>query len=490
LLHFSQRGIAGAAVSISRAEMEMSEIVVEKQERTGVTKRRKWLVPFGVVAVVTVVLLFGSWKWRETRLERHALAEVKEDLGKGLYGLAARKLEEVLDRNPESHEGNYLLGICEKARGRPDTAIKAWALVPPDSPFAPRAIQARVELEIERGRLAKAEQIVLLAREDRRIEGSGLGLFLGSIYGMQGRIDEAERFVEDRWNHLNRVGQGASMQAIHLARLSNQLREREIPADEIRSFIDHAANLAPQDDRVWLARANLAIRVGAYDEAKHWLDACQKLRPDDVPVWRARLRWAVAFDRVAMAQSALEHIPASATTDADVQRLAAWLSARKGNMEQEMQSLERLVVADPGDSVACERLAQLADQAGETLRAGELRRRRAEIDRTKARYQKLFERDQPLRDAVEMARLAEQLGRWFEANVFLAVAILVEGNRSDLMRDLERIRQQRLKTGRDNRTLAEVLATELVAIRSPRVRAELDGREPKVIVNFANTTDN
>jgi hypothetical protein len=112
------------------------------------------------------------------------------------------------------------------------------------------------------------------------------------------------------------------------------------------------------------------------------------------------------------------------------------------------------------------------------------------MDRIKARYQKLFERNQPLRDAVEMARLAEQLGRWFEAHVFLTVAIVVEGNRTDLMRDLERVRQQRLKTGRDNRTLAEVLAMEPVAPRGPGVRAELGGRESEVMVNFSFTTDN
>ena len=50
---------------------------------------------------------------------------------------------------------------------------------------------------------------------------------------------------------------------------------------------NQAASLAPDDDRVWLGRANLAIRTGAYDEAKRWLDACLKRRPEDVPVWRA-----------------------------------------------------------------------------------------------------------------------------------------------------------------------------------------------------------
>jgi thioredoxin-like negative regulator of GroEL len=309
----------------------MTEIALT-EARSATAKRRRWLVPSVVVA--SGLLLGGGWKWRENRLERGVFAEVRDDLGKGLYGLAARKLGAVLDRNPESDEGNYLLGLCEKARGQPDAAIKAWARVAPDSPIAPRAIQARVELEIDHGRLAQAEQIVALAQKDPRIEGSGLGLFLGSIYGLQGRLDEAKRFVEMRWDHLESVGQGASEQAIHLAWLSSELEAQVIPADQIRSFIDRVATLAPQDDRIWLARANLATRVGSYGEAERWLDACQKSRPRDGAVWRACLRWAQATGRVDAARSALEHIPACEASVADVHRIAAWLAARCANVER------------------------------------------------------------------------------------------------------------------------------------------------------------
>jgi hypothetical protein len=113
------------------------------------------------LAVVTAVLIWSGWKWRENWLERQAIAEVKDDLAKGLNALAARKLAAILGPNADSDQGNYLLGLCEKARGRSDEAVKAWARVPANSPFAPRAIQARVELEIERGRLADAEQVVI-----------------------------------------------------------------------------------------------------------------------------------------------------------------------------------------------------------------------------------------------------------------------------------------------------------------------------------------
>ena len=51
-------------------------------------------------------------------------------------------------------------------------------------------------------------------------------------------------------------------------------------------------------------------------------------------------------------------------------------------------------------------------------------------------YEELYERKQPIRNAVEMAKLAEQLGRTFEARVYLSLATAedpdLEGPRNDL----------------------------------------------------------
>ena len=38
-------------------------------------------------------------------------------------------------------------------------------------------------------------------------------------------------------------------------------------SEPLRDYLDQVGRLAPDDDRIWLARANLAIRAGSYDEA-------------------------------------------------------------------------------------------------------------------------------------------------------------------------------------------------------------------------------
>src|SRR5262249_29671765 len=197
-------------------------------------------------------------------------------------------------------------------------------------------------------------------------------------------------------------------------------------------FFERTSRLAPRDDRIWLGKANLAIRQGAFDEAARWLEACLRRHPDDVPAWRARLDWALATGRVAQAPEARQPLPIEAASRGEVHRLAAWFAARRGDARSEQFALERLIAADPGDGAALDRLAELAVREGQTARADELRQRKAEIDQLKIRYHELFLRDQPLRDAAEMARIAERLGHSFEAKAFLSLAVANKPARDDL----------------------------------------------------------
>ncbi len=263
------------------------------------------------------------------------------------------------------------------------------------------------------------------------------------------------------WHYLDATGEGASEQAINLVRLHIELR-RTIPSiDATRALLDQVSVLAPEDDRIWLGRANLAIRVGSYDEAGRLLDACLHRRPDDVAVWRGRLGWAMATARVAEARKALEHLPATESTRAEVQKLAAWFALKRGATKLEQRALERVIAADPADFQALDRLVELAMRDGEEERAAELRRKKTAIETLQARYQKLYQRNQPLRDAAEMARLAEQLGRWFEAEVFLTVAARAGPDRNHLRLDLARLRLRAKTSDQLKGTLDAVLGPEL-----------------------------
>jgi enediyne biosynthesis protein E4 len=100
---------------------------------------------------------------------------------------------------------------------------------------------------------------------------------------------------------------------------------------------------------------------------------------------------------------------------------------RGGDEESERRALERLIDTDPAEFEALDRLVELAVKHGQTEQATELTRRRTEIETLEARYLKLFDRNQPLRDAAEMAQLAERIGRRFEAKAFRTVADAIIG---------------------------------------------------------------
>ena len=218
-----------------------------------------------------------------------------------------------------------------------------------------------------------------------------------------------------------------------------ELTLKPSPVETARAAIERDAQLAPDDDRVWLARANLALRTGAHDEAEKWLDKCQKLRPDDGPVWHARLRLGMATGQTDVVTLAMNHSPKPELTAAELHRTKAWLAAHRGDDAAERHELELLLASEPADESALDRLAVLAEKHGEPTRAAELGRIKAELARLLARYLKLHERNQPIRDAEELAGLAEALGRRFEARGFLTIATSEDPARADLRQRLRQL---------------------------------------------------
>jgi tetratricopeptide (TPR) repeat protein len=366
---------------------------------------------------------------------------IREQVEGGLNALAARNLSDLLELKPDSEEALYLLGACEQARGHPDLAARAWGKVPPDSSFAGKAIVGRVQILMELGRLAEAEDVVKRAMKDPRADRSSLSLSLGPVYLPQVRLEETRRLIEERWDDLNRAGDGASESAIEMIRAHVDLRLTPGDIDATRAALDRAGQLAPDDDRVWLGKANVAIRDGEYGKAKPLLDACADRRPDDTAVCLARLELAMRTDQIGDVKKAMEHLPADATRPVVAHKVGAWFAQKRGDLEEERWELERVVAEDRADFVATGRLADLEAKRGKVDRAIELRESKRQVEMNLARYRQLHARRQPFRDAAEMARLAEQLGQRFEAEAWLTVAVAANPDRADLRRDLARLKQ-------------------------------------------------
>jgi hypothetical protein len=100
-----------------------------------------------------------------------------------------------------------------------------------------------------------------------------------------------------------------------------------------------------------------------------------------------------------------------------------------------------LVVALPAGATGHHRLAELAEKEDQPEQAAHFRSKKADIDRLRAHYLNRHDRKQPIRDAVELAHVAELLGRRFEARVFLSIAISEDPGRADLRNDLERLNE-------------------------------------------------
>jgi hypothetical protein len=171
----------------------------------------------------------------------------------------------------------------------------------------------------------------------------------------------------------------------------------------------------------------------------------------------------MAANSVDEVREALKHLPASASSQAQLHRITAWLGWRHGDSAVEREELERLIAVDPADLPALTRLVELAEKDGQASRAAELLQHKAEVIRLEARYVKLHDRKQPVRHAVEMARLAAKLGRTFEARALLALAVAENPDQADLQQALDRLIRSRSPGAPPADTLAQAVANELAS---------------------------
>ncbi len=325
----------------------------------------------------------------------------------GRYGTARARLSELLSRRPDWDEARYNLGVCELARQRVQAAWDAFEQVSKDSQWAGWSEVRRSRIAMDRGRFSECEELLLgaAARPGPHTAEARWGLVL--LLRMQGRFDEARRCLQAGFDQM-------SSPVTTLQRLY-KLDVAPFPIEGVRRGLDRAAKLAPDDDRVWLARAHLAIRLGDLDEARLWLDRCLTHRPEDPAVWRMKLEWALASDRPEEVRRTLPHLPADEEPEGRVLALRVWLAAHQNDREAERRALKEWVELDPVNGVAREQLAELEREAGEIREADAQRSSVRALDPIRKDYIRLLATSSPESHADELARLASQLGRRFDA---------------------------------------------------------------------------
>jgi enediyne biosynthesis protein E4 len=375
--------------------------------------RRHILVAVLAVAALGWLARRGVEAWQYDR----ELSRAERELDSGRFESARARLAWLSARWPGRDEVEYPLGRCEAALGHVDAALAAWARVPRSSVVAARAALDRARFAVQHGRLAEAE--VSLGRlggatgevaEDAVKLADQVDLFSGRSYRIGPRIERRWRTAPDQ----------VALLRAHLA-----FDMEPFPADRVSKELRRMSGESPDDDRVWLGQADLAIRTGRLDEADAWLRKCAARRPDDPAVLRLRLLWALDSRTLEAALAVAERLTVGAIPPAEADALVARLAELSGDRRAELAAVESQVARHPGDPLAWRRMADLAAHAGQVDELARYRQRSADIDRARDVYKALMDRVAAGQTAywAELARAAESLGRRFEAHAWWSLRV-------------------------------------------------------------------
>ena len=220
--------------------------------------RRPWVL-FGLAAVV--VLIIGVVWVVMVRHHRSELDQADREIAARRYGAARRRLTGISTRWMGPDAVDYRLGLCEGSLGHDEAALEAWGRLPTGSPFAEAAALNSAAVELNRGRFSAAEPILTraLAHPDRQVVT--VGKVLSQLLWEQGRADEMRVVIESSWRHASRPDWPRPDEVLGLLRDHIGVDFESLAVDAFRTILERAGRQAPEDDRVWLGWANLAIRT-------------------------------------------------------------------------------------------------------------------------------------------------------------------------------------------------------------------------------------
>jgi tetratricopeptide (TPR) repeat protein len=445
------------------------------------SSRHQWGAPrvlriaswLGLATLVSVLATLAAYRWSLGELVR-----VEQEIKAEQFAAARERLERLGRMGLGGVEAQYWRGASAEAEGNVNLALKTWAAIPRGAPRYANALLRRARLARDNGRFALAEELLESAEFARNSPAFMMReALLQHLYFFTGRSDDLRRRKHEEW--------AIAAKKAEVLRTHWQIDEpKAAPLRTIQAKLTEAGRMAPDDDRVWLGKAYLAIRMAQFDEADAWLQRCLTHRPEDVAVWRARLDWAMACDRIDKVVEALRHLPADRVEPAELLTVSAWLASRLGNQLAEEDALHRLLKRVPGDTRAVSRLTELALRAGRADEAALLRRRKAELDAAADAYRRFLYTEVPTGHFAELGRIAESLGRWFEARGWWALA-----QRDSAHADLARAALTRLdQIQRNLAALEDALQFPVAGPHSHTVADALTGLIPRDMGNRAGTS--
>ena len=364
--------------------------------------RSMWIWSFLTLGLIVAV--FGGWRWLDNANFQREFAEAEADLANGRSHIARKRFLELRQRRPHSAETAYQLGLSEEKLGHLETALTVWSGVTADSPVFVQTCVVRALTLMNLGRYAAAEELLAATPRHAGRYVEHIRNQLETLLRIEGRTQEVRNLIVEAWR-------GASDPSDVLNRLY-MLEDAPFPVDYITERLKRGD---PNDDRVWLGQANLAIWSGRFPDAVRSLDACAKRRPDDQAIWLAKLAVAMASGNADGARTALVHVKSDWFLPAEVLRIRAWLAASSGDHDRERQMLTALAALKPGDADTWARLAELAIKAGDRAESETFAKKQAHASSLRERYDRLMLRDDRGRHVDELARLAQELGRPIEA---------------------------------------------------------------------------
>ena len=421
------------------------------------------IAPAAVLFVLLGWAAYGALSERRLQSELDAAAR---DMASGNSTSARDRLARLALAWPGRAEVLFSLGESELACGRVEQAISAWSQIPQKlaAVAEARPLLQHARLALQAARFSESEPHpgkTLSGKKARSGRERALPPAAPGSSSSRGRIEEARRLIEDRWR-ANRTPLDAR-RAGRSASRPHRTRPR-----------DHAARWKPRSSwrqqthstRTTTGSGLLAPNSGFEDrpgleEASRWLDATTVRRGDDPAVWRARLEWARAAGRPRSSPRRDDALERRRLERRRNRRAPRWIARSKGDTTDEKHALEQLLAANPGDLAALERLAELNFREGNQAEGHRLRSRKSELDAKLDHYHRLFRDGRLESSGPEMASLAAELGRDFEAHAFLSLAGLNERRKLAGSGKLERLRPPPAARSGSSESLAALFAREL-----------------------------